>query len=55
MVTRGDVLGALEDFIGALEARKLPVPPRLHQEAKILQNLTGYPGMHRHRTGTPPR
>jgi hypothetical protein len=49
MVTRIDVLGALEDFITALEDRKLPVPPPLQREVRILQNLTRYPGARRRR------
>jgi hypothetical protein len=49
MVTRTDVLGALEDFITALEDRKLPVPPPLQREVRILQNLTRYPGVRRRR------
>ena len=49
-VTRVDVLGALEEFITALETRKLPVPPRLQREVKILQNLTRYASGRRRRT-----
>ena len=55
MVTRGDVLGALEDFIGALEIRRLPVPPRLQREAQILQNLARYASGRLRRTHVPPR
>lgn len=53
MLTRIDVLGALEDFIHALESRKLPVPPRLQREVKILQNLTRHATARRRRTQTP--
>lgn len=49
-VTRVDVLGALEDFIGALESHKLPIPPPLQREAKILQNLTRHASGRRRRT-----
>ena len=55
MVTRGDVLGALEDFIGELEIRRLPVPPRLQREVQILQNLARYASGRRRRTQVPPR
>jgi hypothetical protein len=55
MVTRVDVLGALEDFIGALDARKVPVPPRLQREVKILQNLTRYRTAHRRPVPTSPK
>lgn len=53
MVTRIDVQGALEDFISALETRKLPVPPRLQREVRILQNLTRYATARRRRTQPP--
>jgi hypothetical protein len=55
MITRGDVLGALEDFIGELETRRLPVPPRLQREVQILQNLARYASGRRRRTQVPPR
>ena len=54
-ITRGDVLGALEEFIGALETRRLPVPPRLQREVQILQNLARYASGRRRRAQVPPR
>lgn len=55
MVTRVDVLGALEDFIKTLDTLKLPVPLRLQREVQILQNLTRHPSGRRRRTPAPPR
>jgi hypothetical protein len=55
MMTRIDVLGALEDFIRTLETLKLPVPLRLQREVQILQSLTRHASGRRRRATAPPR
>jgi hypothetical protein len=53
LLTRADVLGALEDFVAALANRHVPIPPRLQREVALLKNLAIHP-IARRRLQAPP-